>query len=48
MAVSVVSNPKFRTGRLIECAVGFAPAHFTGNSGFGEFPANIGDLMVVG
>jgi len=48
MAVPVVANPKLGTRRLIQTMVGISMTHFARNPGFGEFLADIGDLVVVG
>ena len=48
MAISVVTNPKLRAGRLVEMAVGFSATDLARNSGFRKFLAHMGDLVVVG
>ena len=48
MAISVVTDPKLRAGRLVEMAVGFSTTDLARNSGFRKFLAHMGDLAVVG
>jgi len=48
MTITIVPNPKLGARGLVQSAVGVSVTHLARNSGFGEFLADIGDLVVVG